>query len=69
MTEVHVISKGPQHQKLYFDGEGDWTPERIDAEEYPDQNKAAEAILHYRLGEGDMVREFAFPSQSLKPFG
>lgn len=69
MAEVHVISKGPEGQKLYFDGEGSWTPERIDAEEYPNQNKAAEAILKYRLAEGDMVQEFAFPSQSLKPFG
>ena len=69
MSECHVISKGPEGEKLYFDGEGGWTAERIDAEEYTSQVTAAEAILYYRLGEGDMVREFAFPSETLKPFG
>jgi hypothetical protein len=69
MTEVHVISKGPEGQKQYFDGEGNWTSERIDAEEYTNQTKAAEAILYYKLTEGDMVQEFAIPSLSLKPFG
>lgn len=52
MANAHYVYRGDENNREFFDGEGGWWAERIDAHEYESMNDAAEAILKYKLADG-----------------
>lgn len=67
MSEVYVISKGTGADKKFFEGDGDWAKERIDAREYETKQSAETAITNWSLDTvAEINSECAYPNLSLK---
>ena len=67
MSEVYVISKGEGENKRFFEGDGDWAADRIDAHEYETIENAIGPITAWNLDSvGEIKKELALPKMALR---
>lgn len=67
MSEIYVISKGEGDDKTFFQNDGDWGSDRIDAHEYETVQAAITAITNWNLDSvGEIKKEIALPRMSLR---